>query len=110
MRSFKDYLDQEFEKRSKDPKNWVDTPFGKARVFTTEESDRSMRDSLIRGALTAIDSYKNKTPKYIIGKMGVCFGPGVGYSGREGNAKILTEMVREGLIGIDGEGQLYIIK
>jgi hypothetical protein len=108
MSNFKDFFDHQFEENSKKPK--IDTPWGKARSFTRPEVDRAMRESLIEGALSAVRHYKNTSPKYILGKMGYSFGAGVEYEGIKGNAMIITEMIQEGILGINSDGKLYEIK
>lgn len=88
-------------------------PGGGGFHYTTSEVNTMVRNRLVDSALTAINHYKNTSPKYIIGKMSVTFGGPEEmqyYEGIQGNAKILTELLMEGAIALNSDGQLYVIK
>ena len=88
-------------------------PGGGGYHHTTAEVNTLVRNKLVESALGAIRHYKNTSPKYIIGKMSVTFGGPEEmryYEGVQGNAKILTELLMEGVLALNSDGQLYIIK
>lgn len=102
--SFSDLLKDMFVER---------TPKRGPRRYNNNEVITAGRNMLIENALSAIRHYKNTSPKYIIGKMGVIFGGSEDmkyYEGVEGNAKVLTELIMQGVIALNSDGQLYIVK
>lgn len=84
---------------------------GRVKVYTTEEMLASTRESMKDAILSAVGHYKNTSPKYIISKSTcVMSSQDEDLVGREGTARMITELIREGVLALNGDGKLYVVE